>query len=68
MPTQFRSGCYRKQAGEAGWRWFLRLQEAIASLADFPKRRLPRKMLPFTIQDDVVYVLRIRHGRRQRGW
>jgi hypothetical protein len=34
-PTQFWSGCYRKQAGEAGWQWFLRLQEANASVRIF---------------------------------
>ncbi|MGO9257290.1 MAG: type II toxin-antitoxin system RelE/ParE family toxin [Bryobacteraceae bacterium] len=75
-----------QHAGEAGLQWFLRLQAAIASLADFPKRcalapenaSVPFEMrqllygrkphvyrILFTIQGDVVYVLRIRHGRRQ---
>jgi plasmid stabilization system protein ParE len=73
-------------AGETGWRWFLRLRDAIASLTNFPERC---KLAPenasvdfelrqllygnkphvyrilFTIVGDTVYVLRIRHGRRQ---
>ncbi len=72
-------------AGEAGLRWFLKLEEAMASLAEFPTRcklapenvSVPFEMrqllyghkphvyrILFTIEGDVVYVLRIRHGRR----
>ena len=75
-----------QQAGEAGRRWFLRLKQAIASLAELPRRcklapedaTVPFEMrqllyghpphiyrVLFTIEGDVVYVLRIRHGRRQ---
>jgi plasmid stabilization system protein ParE len=73
-------------AGDAGMRWFLALQDAITSLAEFPERcpMAPenavfpfevRQLLYgqpphvyrilFTIEDKMVYVLRIRHGRRQ---
>jgi plasmid stabilization system protein ParE len=73
-------------AGEAGKRWFVALQDAIASLADFPARcplapenavfpfevrhllygRKPHVYrILFTIKDQIVYVLHIRHGRRQ---
>ena len=76
-----------QQAGEAGLRWFRRLNEAIESLSTLPKRcalapenaSVPFEMrqllygkrphiyrILFTIDDDVVYVLRIRHGRRRR--
>ncbi|HZT35044.1 MAG TPA: type II toxin-antitoxin system RelE/ParE family toxin, partial [Nitrososphaera sp.] len=69
-----------------GLRWFLRLREAIDSLAEMPKRcplapenaSVPFEMrqllygrkphlyrILFTIEDEVVYVLRIRHGRRR---
>ena len=75
-----------QHAGEAGLRWFRKLEEAIASLAELPKRcRLApenasvpfelRQLLYghrphmyrilFTIEGEVVYVLRIRHGRRR---
>lgn len=75
-----------EHAGDAGMRWFLALQDAIASLADFPKRcslapendafpfevrhllygRAPHVYrVLFTIHNDTVYVLHIRHGRRQ---
>jgi plasmid stabilization system protein ParE len=74
------------QAGDAGIRWFLDLQNAIASLAEFPKRcpLAPESAIfpfevrhlfyghsphvyriLFTIEGDVVFVLHIRHGRRQ---
>ena len=74
-----------QDAGETGLRWFLRLREAIDSLAEMPKRcplapenaSVPFEMrqllygrkphfyrILFTIEHEVVYVLRIRHGRR----
>ena len=74
-----------QHAGETGLCWFLRLREAIDSLAEMPKRcplapenaSVPFEMrqllygrkphfyrILFTIEDEVVYVLRIRHGRR----
>ena len=74
-----------QQAGEAGLRWFLNLEEAIDSLSHFPERcslapeneRFPfevRQLLYgrrphvyrilFTIEQDAVYILHIRHGRR----
>jgi len=67
-------------------RWFAALQDAIASLAEFPVRcpLAPEKVafpfevrhllygrkphvyrILFTIEDQTVYVLHIRHGRRQ---
>lgn len=67
-------------------RWYLALEEAIASLAEFPERCLVapensafpfevRQLLYghtphvyrilFTIESKTVYVLHIRHGRRQ---
>jgi plasmid stabilization system protein ParE len=73
-------------AGETGWRWFAALQDAIASLVEFPARcplapensafpfevrhllygRKPHVYrILFTVQDQTVYVLHIRHGRRQ---
>ena len=73
-------------AGDTGIRWFLALQDAIASLAEFPKRcavapestAFPLEVrhlfygnpphvyrILFTIENDMVYVLHIRHGRRQ---
>jgi plasmid stabilization system protein ParE len=73
-------------AGETGMRWFAALQDAIASLAEFPERcplapenavfpfevrhllhgRKPHVYrILFTIKDETVYVLHIRHGRRQ---
>lgn len=76
-----------QQAGEAGLRWFLKLEEAIACLAESPARcplaaenqsvsfemrQLLYGQKPhiyrvlFTIDGDVVYVLRIRHGHRRR--
>ncbi len=75
-----------QHAGAAGIRWFLALQDAIASLAEFPKRCPlapesaafpfevrhllygdPRHVyrILFTTEDDTVFVLHIRHGRRQ---
>jgi plasmid stabilization system protein ParE len=75
-----------QHAGDAGLRWFARLKEAIASLADLPARcrlapenaSVPFEMrqllyghrphiyrILFTIEGEVVYVLRIRHGRRR---
>jgi len=80
-------GLLAQDAGDSGIRWFLALEEAIASLATLPKRcplapenaRFPfevRQMLYgrkphvyrilFTIDEDTVYVLHIRHGRRRR--
>ena len=75
-----------QQAGDTGIRWFRNLEEAIASLAAFPKRcalapensRFPFEVrhllygrkphvyrILFTIENDTVYVLHIRHGRRK---
>jgi plasmid stabilization system protein ParE len=75
-----------ENAGETGLRWFLALQTAIASLAEFPARcalapesaefsfevrhllygHAPHVYrILFTIEDDRVYILHIRHGRRQ---
>ena len=75
-----------EHAGDAGVRWFLALQDAIASLAEFPARcplapesavfpfevrhllygHTPHVYrIHFTIEDKTVYVLHIRHGRRQ---
>lgn len=75
-----------QHAGDTGMRWFLALQDAIASLAEFPGRcplaseneafpfevrhllygRPPNVYrILFTIKDKTVYVLHIRHGRRQ---
>jgi plasmid stabilization system protein ParE len=75
-----------QRAGEAGLRWFRKLEEALASLAQLPTRcrlapespSVPFEMrqllyghrphtyrILFTIEGEVVYVLRIRHGRRQ---
>ena len=75
-----------QHAGGAGMEWFLGLQDAITSLAEFPKRcplspentvfpfevrHLLYGLSPhvyrilFTIEDKTVYVLHIRHGRRQ---
>lgn len=74
-----------QHAGEAGLRWFRKLDQAIASLAELPARcrlapedaSVPFEMrqllyghrphtyrILFTIEGEVVYVLRIRHGRR----
>jgi plasmid stabilization system protein ParE len=74
-------------ADEAGLRWFFKLEDAIASLADFPERnplapesrefpfevrqlvygRKPHQYrVLYTIDDDTVAVLHIRHGRRSR--
>jgi plasmid stabilization system protein ParE len=75
-----------EHAGDTGMRWFLALQDAITSLAEFPERcpvapesavfpfevrhlvygktRHVYRIL-FTIEDTTVYVLHIRHGRRQ---
>lgn len=73
-------------AGEAGLRWFRRLEAAIQSLSHFPQRcslapenhrfsfevrqllygRKPHiYRILFTIEGETVYVLQIRHGRRQ---
>ena len=75
-----------EHARDTGMRWFLALQEAIASLAEFPERcpLAPEKAafpfevrhllygrkphvyrILFTIEEQTVYVLHIRHGRRQ---
>jgi plasmid stabilization system protein ParE len=75
-----------QHAGDTGIRWFLALQDAIASLAEFPKRcpLAPESTvfqfevrhllyghpphvyrILFTIENQTVYVLHIRHGRRQ---
>ncbi len=75
-----------QHAGDTGIRWFLALQDAIASLAEFPKRcplvpestAFPFEVrhllyghpphvyrILFTIENNFVYVLHIRHGRRQ---
>ena len=75
-----------QRAGDTGFRWFLALQDAIASLAEFPERCplapesavFPFEVrhllyghkphvyrILFTIEDQTVYVLHIRHGRRQ---
>jgi plasmid stabilization system protein ParE len=75
-----------QHAGDTGVRWFLALQDAIRSLADFPERcplapesaAFPFEIrhllychtphvyrILFTIEDKTVYVLHIRHGRRQ---
>lgn len=76
-----------QHAGDAGMRWFMALQDAIASLAEFPERcplSSENAVFPFevrhllyghpphvyrvlfTIEGKTVYVLHIRHGRRQR--
>jgi plasmid stabilization system protein ParE len=75
-----------QHAGDAGMRWFLALQDAIASLVEFPARcplapenavfpfevrhllygHIPHVYrILFTIEGKTVYVLHIRHGRRQ---
>jgi plasmid stabilization system protein ParE len=75
-----------QHAGDAGMRWFLALQDAIASLAEFPERcplapentvfpfevrhlfygpRPHVYRILFTTEGKTVYVLHIRHGRRQ---
>lgn len=75
-----------EHAGEAAIRWFLALQDAIASLAEFPARcalapensAFPfevRQLLYghaphvyrvlFMIEERTVYILHVRHGRRQ---
>jgi plasmid stabilization system protein ParE len=75
-----------EHAGDAGIRWFLAMQDAIASLARFPLRcplapenavfpfevrhllyghRPHVYRILFMIEDKTVYVLHIRHGRRQ---
>ena len=74
------------QAGDTGTRWFKALEDAIASLAEFPRRCAlapESKVFPlevrhllyghtphvyrilFTIEGDSVFVLHIRHGRRE---
>jgi plasmid stabilization system protein ParE len=74
------------EAGETGKRWFQALEEAIATLAEFPRRcglAPESKLFPqevrhllyggkphvyrilFTINRSTVYVLHIRHGRRE---
>ena len=78
---------WSRQAGDTGIRWFLALEDAIASLSTFPERcplapenaRFPYEVrqllygrkphvyrILFTIEKETVYVLHIRHGRRQR--
>jgi plasmid stabilization system protein ParE len=75
-----------QHAGDTGIRWFLALQDAIGSLAEFPARcplapestAFPFEVrhllyghpphvyrILFTIENQTVYVLHIRHGRRQ---
>jgi len=75
-----------QRAGEAGLRWLAALEDAIASLAEFPARCAyapENKVFPvelrhllyghrpdvyriiFTIDQKTVYVLHVRHGRRQ---
>ncbi len=75
-----------QHAGETGIRWFLALDDAIASLAAFPERcplaaetilfpfevrqllygRNPHVYrILFTVEDDTVSILHIRHGRRK---
>jgi plasmid stabilization system protein ParE len=76
-----------QNAGEAGLRWFGKLEEAIGSLAEQPERctlapesaSVPFEMrqllyghkphvyrILFTVEEGVVYVLHIRHGRRRQ--
>ena len=76
-----------EKTGQAGIDWFLRLDDAFASLAKFPERcsvapesvRFPFEVrqylygkkpnvyrVLFTIEENVVHVLHIRHGRRKR--
>jgi plasmid stabilization system protein ParE len=73
-------------AGETGLRWFQGLHQAVATLADSPRRcslapenavfpfevrhllygRKPHVYrIIFTIEDNTVFVLHVRHGRRQ---
>ena len=75
-----------QHAGKTGMRWFAALQDAIASLAEFPERcplapensTFPFEVrhllygnkphvyrILFTVVDKIVYVLHIRHSRRQ---
>ena len=74
-----------QHAGETALRWFLKMDQAIASLAQMPTRcklAPESKSFPFqvrellygsrphvyrilfTIKEEVVYILHIRHGRR----
>ncbi|AXC16155.1 Death on curing protein, Doc toxin (plasmid) [Acidisarcina polymorpha] len=74
-----------QHAGDTGLRWFQRMNGAVASLAESPKRcpiAPENRLFPFevrhllygqkphtyrvlfTIENDVVYILHIRHGRR----
>ena len=76
----------KQHAGETGLRWFLALEDKIATLSKFPERcqlapenacfpfevrqllygRKPHTYrILFTIEDETVYVLHIRHGRRR---
>jgi plasmid stabilization system protein ParE len=76
-----------QHSGDAGMRWYLALQDAIASLAQFPERCAlapENEVFPFelrhllyghsphvyrilfTIDDQTVYVLHIRHSRRKQ--
>jgi plasmid stabilization system protein ParE len=52
-------------AGDAGIRWFVALEDAIASLANFPERCSLVYRILFTIEGDVVHVLHIVHVRRR---
>jgi len=75
-----------EHAGDTGIRWFEALEDAIATLAEFPERcsvAPESRLFPFevrqllygnkphiyrvlfTIEEKTVYVLRVRHGRRQ---
>jgi plasmid stabilization system protein ParE len=75
-----------RHAGDTGVHWFKALEDAIASLAEFPRRcalapeskifaqevrhllygRKPHVYrILFTVKGGSVYVLHIRHGRRE---
>jgi plasmid stabilization system protein ParE len=75
-----------EHAGGTGLRWFEALEDAIATLAEFPERcsvAPESRLFPFevrqllygnkphiyrvlfTIEEKTVYVLHVRHGRRQ---
>jgi plasmid stabilization system protein ParE len=83
---KFLIGCYPSAREKTGIRWFLAMEDAIASLSAFPKRCLlapentqfpfeVRQLLYgnkphvyrilFTIADDTVNILHIRHARRK---
>jgi plasmid stabilization system protein ParE len=83
---EFLTGYYRSMPETPASGWFLAMQDAIASLAEFPERCplapesavFPFEVrhllyghpphvyrILFTIENKTVYVLHIRHGRRQ---